>query len=204
MRPWHHTAMVEAPEVPLYLMGAEELRHLEGMGIAPLVPVAAKGVTAAISALLKMNHPYGTCAPTAPDAESFLHCWTHDIGNNFLPYWKGAPTAKQPGTQGWDFAVCHGATNGRVPSSGCQLPCDCTTRGCVCAPAGAVTGLRDGTFLDAQGRNLGPAVMKLTPLSSVKAAAQTAEQAAAAVTGGGTTSMLPLLGIGLAAAFLLL
>lgn len=130
------------------------------------VPVVGPIIAGVTKLFAKLNHPYGTCAPSAPDSDSFLACWKHAIPNDFIPYWKGQPTDKQPGTLGWDFAFCRGASAGR--SSGCNKTagpkgpaCDCSSNPCVCAPAGAVVGLRDGTFMDANGNNLGPAVARV-------------------------------------------
>jgi hypothetical protein len=100
-----------------------------------------------------LNHPYGTCSPNAADANTFLACWKHPIPDNFIPVYKG-------GAQGWAWAYCPGAKGGRASAAGCLPGCDCSTGACVCAPAGAVMGLKNGTFVDAAGRNLGPAVAR--------------------------------------------
>lgn len=131
----------------------------EGSGFASAVPIVGGIIATGIGLFAALNKPYGTCAPNAPDAASFKACWKHGFAKNQIPYFKGEPTSKQPGTRGWDFAFCRGASGGN--STGCQAPCDCSSNPCVCAPGGAVLGLRDGTFIDAMGRNLGPAVAKV-------------------------------------------
>jgi hypothetical protein len=131
-----------------------------GAGIIGASNPVGLGITAGVSALSgvtnlfsKLNHPYGTCSTTAPDADSFRACWSHPVGPDFIPYMEGAP-------RGWSFAWCRGARSLLAPEGGCAAPCDCSTRACVCAPTGAVKGLPDGTFVDAKGKNLGGPVQK--------------------------------------------
>lgn len=149
-----------------------------GTALAKSVPIVGSVISVGLGLFQALNKPYGTCAPSAPDSPSFVKCWSHAIPNNQIPYFKGEPTSKQPGTRGWDFAFCRGATGGThsvTPSArGCnagdgtygpnenpKVPCDCTSNPCVCAPAGAVMGLANGTFVDRSGNNLGPAVAKV-------------------------------------------
>lgn len=151
-----------------------------GSTLAAAIPIVGAVIATGIGLFTALNKPYGTCAPDAPDSAAFLQCWNHPPSKGShgeeipqIPYWKGEPTSKQPGTRGWDFAFCRGASGFKIGSQGCNVggkfnsnenpnvPCDCSKHDCVCAPAGAVLGLHDGTFVNAAGRNLGPAVAQV-------------------------------------------
>jgi hypothetical protein len=105
---------------------------------------------------------------------TFLHCWKHPITYPQIPFYSDTLI----GPRGWgNWAYCRGAqtaANGddwlakNGSFAGCQQwkPTDksCDTalwkssqgaKGCVAAPLGAVLSLPDGTFLDANGVNLG-------------------------------------------------
>lgn len=169
------------------------------------ITAGIKGVVSTINIVAALNHPYGECAPNAPDSESFIACWKHGQPDGFIPYFKGNPTAKQPGTKGWDFAVCKGATGGHAPQGGCPTGCDCSSANCVCAPAGAVRGNRDGSFSYANGVNAGPAQVS----NASSGVSQVAEQATNTVSGAANSNKRALiavavLGLGAIAAFVAL
>jgi hypothetical protein len=69
----------------------------------------------AASLLMKLNHPYGTCAPNAPDMASFLKCWSHPIPDNYIPVW----TNMWGGSDGKGWVYCSGARKGQPPAGGC-------------------------------------------------------------------------------------
>ena len=75
-----------------------------------------QAATSTLKGLLSLNHPYGTCAPNAPDMMSFLACWKHTIPDNFMPVW----TDIWGGTDGRGWVFCYGAKNGVPPVDGCQ------------------------------------------------------------------------------------
>lgn len=125
---------------------------------------AVQGTTSVVRSLLSLNHPYGTCAPNAPDMMSFLSCWKHPIPDNFMPIW----TDIWGGTDGRGWLFCFGAKNGVPPAEGCAEYGPSGNSRCVngvvinpktgtqitgvngspgCAPVGAVQSVKGGGFI---------------------------------------------------------
>jgi hypothetical protein len=113
------------------------------------IGAALTGAGLLLNLFSSLNHPYGTCGPNSPDMDSFLACWKHPIPDNFIPW-------RESAEKGFNaFAYCPGAKAGRAPAAGCGGGCNCSGRGCVCAPTGAVKSLSDGSFLGTSGQSLG-------------------------------------------------
>lgn len=95
-------------------VGAGAIATAAGAGAIAGPIGAAAGLVAGL--LLSANHPYGTCAPNAPDMASFLKCWGHAIPADLMPVW----TDMWGGSDGKGWVTCFGAVNGQPPAGGCR------------------------------------------------------------------------------------
>ncbi len=187
-------------------------------------PIGA-GVGLLVGTLLAMNHPNGTCAPSAPDMASFLKCWKHAIPDNYMPVW----TNMWGGSDGKGWVYCSGAKGGQPPPGGCQqvgqggqnycgpdgvsykLPVGSgvrNTSGGPCAPPGTIQSIKGG------GYDVAPQVSTTAAITGVPGIDQSIAAAGAdlssilgpSVTSGtiaGIPTWLVLAGAALAAATLL-